>query len=240
MKKYLKKIRNILRGIIYRGEGRYCHICEKSFSKFLSRKGIYARENAICPGCNSLERHRIAWYYLKNRTNIFEDREKLILHIAPEECFEPRLRKYFGKNYLTADLMDSNVDVKMDITNIQFPENSFDVIYCAHVLEHVRDDIKALSEFRRVLKNSGWAILIVPLEGEKTIEAPGVTDPEELFRLFGQRDHVRQYGTDFIDRLRVAGFSVTVTTPNDMFTKDELTRLGMLSHSDDIYFCRKK
>ena len=241
LKHTLKILRNYLRGLIHRGNSRYCFICEKEYSKFLNRGGTFPRENAICPGCNSLERHRIAWHYLKNKTDLFKNKNKTFLHVAPEECFEKKLRKHLGKNYITADLFDPHVDVKMDITNINYPREHFDIIYCAHVLEHVREDKKALKEFYRILKNDGWAILLVPIEGDKTVEAPDdVNDPEELFKLFGQRDHVRQYGTDYIDRLREAGFTVTLTKPKDLFNHAELKKFGLLSGTDDIYYCRKQ
>jgi ubiquinone/menaquinone biosynthesis C-methylase UbiE len=109
---------------------------------------------------------------------------------------------------MTADL-HSPAMVKMDITNIQFPDETFDVVYCSHVLEHVPDDRKAMREFYRVLKSNGWAVLLVPIIVEKTFEDPSIDKPKDRLRLFGQSDHVRKYGRDYVDRLRESGFSVS-------------------------------
>src|SRR6185503_7695510 len=99
---------------------------------------------------------------------------------------------------------------------------SFDVIYCSHVLEHVPDDRLARSQLRRGLKRAGWAVLLVPITAAQTIEDPTVTDPAERERLFGQHDHVRRYGPDYVDRLRDAGFSVSETNASDMFNDSEM------------------
>jgi SAM-dependent methyltransferase len=129
--------------------------------------------------------------------------------------------------------------IKMDITNIDYPDQSFDVIYCSHVLEHVQDDRKAMREFYRVLKTTGWAILLVPITAEKTLEDPSLVGPEERLRVFGQADHVRRYGPDYVDRLREAGFSVQVTKVNDLVQNDEAIRLGLTSAAGEIHFCTK-
>jgi ubiquinone/menaquinone biosynthesis C-methylase UbiE len=128
--------------------------------------------------------------------------------------------------------------VKMDITDIQYPDNSFDVVYCSHVLEHVPDDRKAMRELARVLKPTGWAILAVPIFNEKTFEDPTITSPEERERVFRQSDHVRIYGRDFVDRLRESGFDVTVDRFASGFS-DEMVRKHGLSR-EDIYLCRKR
>ena len=107
--------------------------------------------------------------------------------------FERLLKKQLGSGYLTSDIRHPRAMVKMDITDIQYPDNPFDVIYCSHVLEHVPDDRRALSEFYRILKPTGWAILLVPIIAEKTFEDPSITDPSERLKLFGQADHVRGY-----------------------------------------------
>jgi SAM-dependent methyltransferase len=98
--------------------------------------------------------------------------------------------------------MNPRAMVRMDITDIQYPKDTFDVIYCSHVLEHVVDDRKAMREFHRVLRPDGWALLLVPITVEKTFEDPSVTDPEERLSVFGQEDHVRCYGPDYVERLR--------------------------------------
>ncbi len=102
--------------------------------------------------------------------------------------------------------------VRMDITDIQFPENSFDAIICNHVLEHVIDDYKAMTELHRVLKPGGWAILQVPisLSLDKTYEDFSITTARGREEAFGQDDHVRIYAKDYASRLEQAGFKVNV------------------------------
>ncbi|MDP9159525.1 MAG: methyltransferase domain-containing protein [Acidobacteriota bacterium] len=134
--------------------------------------------------------------------------------------------------------MENNVDVKMDISQIGYPDNTFDIIYCSHVLEHVPDDRKAMAELRRVLKPDGWAIILVPITGECTDEDPRCVHPEERLRRFGQEDHVRCYGLDYIDRLRSAGFSVTCIVPRDFLSPGEIQRMGITEAAGEIYYCR--
>lgn len=159
--------------------------------------------------------------------------------MAPEACLEPRLRECLGDNYLTADLHDPSAMVKMDITDIQFPDESFDAIYCSHVLEHVQDDKRAMREFFRVLKNGGWAILLVPITSEQTIEDPSIVDPKERLRVFGQEDHVRRYGPDYVDRLREAGFKVEITKACELVDDKGIVEMGLTPASGEIYYCTK-
>jgi SAM-dependent methyltransferase len=128
---------------------------------------------------------------------------------------------------------------RMDITDIQYPDESFDVIYCSHILEHVPDDRRAIREFHRVLRQDGWAMLLVPITADRTMEDPSVTDPAERLRLYGQADHVRRYGPDYADRLREAGFDVAITQGSDLLQKDDAVRMGLAATSAQIYDCRK-
>ncbi len=202
LRKSLVRIRNWFRRILYRGQTKFCPVCEKSSRKFLPF-GRPRRQDARCPQCGALERHRLLWLYLKMRTDLFDGRSKKVLHIAPEQCFEPLLRKSLGDGYITADLYNPKAMVKMDITNIDYYKETFDVILCSHVLEHVDDDKKALREFWRVLKHNGRAFIMVPITAEVTFEDPTIVDPKKRFIVFGQEDHVRRYGHDFVDRLNL-------------------------------------
>jgi len=162
-----------------------------------------------------------------------------MLHVAPEIVFEPRFRRVLKEHYLTADLFDPDVDVKMDVMNIEYPNRTFDVIYCSHVLEHVPDDKRAMREFKRVLKDDGYAILLVPITTEKTFEDPAIEDPKERLRLFGQEDHVRRYGPDYKERLTEAGFEVEQIVPGDFLTQEEISNMAITGAAGDIYLCKK-
>ena len=113
------------------------------------------------------------------------------------------------------------------------------LIYCSHVLEYVQDDRKAMREFHRVLKRDGWVILMVPVEADKTFEDPSIVDPSERKKIFGQEDHVRIYGTDFVDRLKEAGFKVKITSAADILDNSDLIRMALTSEKEKIYYCTK-
>ena len=228
-----------LNSIPLRGKGRNCVVCGAQAKRFRSF-GTPSRDEAQCWKCHSLERHRFIWHYLTVETNLLGPREQKFLHVAPESCLRSKLAAAVGSSYLTADLFAEGVDVTMDITDIQFPDQHFDAIYCSHVLEHVQDDHKALAEFFRVLKSGGWAMLLVPITAEITYEDPAIQTPEERLKAFGQEDHVRIYGPDYIDRLRNAGFEVAKISPVDILSKDAITRLGLGEQAGDIFHCRKQ
>lgn len=159
------------------------------------------------------------------------------MHIAPEPIIETLLKTLPNIDYLSGDLMDSRAMEKMDITDIQHPDDSFDLILCSHVLEHVPDDRKAMSEFKRVLKPGGFAMLLVPITTYQTDEDPTVTDPNERLRRFGQDDHVRRYGLDYVDRLRDTGFNVEVIPPVEQFDYEQLLRMGIPVKAPPLFIC---
>jgi len=228
-----------LRAVLYYGEGRFCPVCGKSSRRF-RQFGLVSRKDAQCARCGALERHRLVWLFLTRRTNLFDGKSKKMLHVAPELCFESKLKQRLGDNYLTADLFNPRAMIKMDITNIEYPDQSFDVIYCSDVLEHVQDDRKAMQEFSRTLKCNGWAILLVPIIAEKTFEDSSLCDPEERLKVFGQKDHVRRYSPDYADRLREAGFKVEIIKATDFIQNDEMVQMGLTSSSREIYYCTKQ
>ena len=225
--------------IKFYGRNRYCPICEKTSRRFLDA-GILPRQDAMCPFCCSLERDRLVWIYLKKYTDFFHLQSKQVLHIAPEAIFQSIFKQIFKEKYITADLYRDDVMIKMDITNIPYENNTFGIIYCSHVLEHVPEDIKAMSELYRVLSCSGWAIINVPVSGELTQEDLSIIDPEIREKLYGQEDHVRQYGRDYINRLRSVGFQVKCVTARDILSQGEIEYMGISVASGDIYLCTKK
>ena len=237
LKPLLRATRDVVYRIVYRGSGRWCPVCERPARRF-APFGNPRRAQAMCPHCGALERHRLLALFFEKKTNLYTQPHLRMLHVAPEPCFESRLRARVGAGYLTADLADPDVDVRMDITQIQYPDATFDVIYCSHVLEHVSDDRAALRELLRVLKPDGWALIMVPITGEKTFEDPSVTDPRERERLFGQDNHVRRYGRDFVGRLQETGFDVRVFGVSDVSARTEADLMG-LKDGGEIFLCRR-
>ena len=224
--------------LMYYGQDHYCPVCCSHISKF-STNVVNSRPDARCPVCRCLERHRLDWLFLQSKTDLFDGAPKKMLHIAPETIFESRFKKLNYLEYVTADLTNPRAMYNFDITNIPFPRDSFDVIYCSHVLEHVPDDKKAIRELHRVLRHGGWGLLQVPVTAETTFEDPSVTDPSKRKKLFGQHDHIRRYGPDFKNRLEEGGFKTIVFSASDLIKNEKgYLRLGIQKHRI-IFLCEK-
>lgn len=211
----------------------------KSFSKFLAYGYINQRENVLSPSTLSLERHRLLWLYLKNETEFFSKKLK-VLHFAPEQAFYKRFRKLKNLDYTTTDLNSPLADVPADICDLPFKENEFDFILCNHVLEHIPDDTKAMKELFRILKPGGTAILQIPqdLNRENTFEDNTITDRKERERIFGQYDHVRIYGKDYFDKLRSIGFKVEEVAYTETLSSEQIDRYR-LAKGEVIPVCYK-
>lgn len=225
--------------IFYYGNNVECPIDGRTYRKFLPYGRLESRPNALCPSSLSLERHRLMWLYLQHKTDFFTRQIKL-LHIAPELCFIHLFEKMKNIEYLSADLDSPLAKVKMDVLDIPFEENTFDVVFCNHVMEHVKSDIKAMMEIFRVLKQGGWAIIQSPVYPylEETLEDPGITDPSERERIYGQNDHLRKFGRDYGDRLRKAGFKVTEVDYAKELSEAVQKRYA-LPEDEIIYLCEK-
>ena len=220
----------------YIGNKVECPVCGKHFRKFLPYGYGKAMDNRLCPNCLSLERHRLIWLYLKQRSNIFEDHLK-VLHFAPEQPFLKRFKALKNLDYTTADLDSPIADLHLDVTNIDLPDNQYDVVICNHVLEHVNDVNKAFSEIKRILKPGGWAILMVPINPNvDTWEDPTITDPEERKRNFGQYDHVRQFGRDYAQVLEKAGFTVDADRIYYDLTDEQRERMRLARPGEELIY----
>lgn len=206
---YQPQVRRLARWILpplYAGRKVGCPCCDGRFRRFIPRY----RGDLLCPRCLSLQRHRAFWLFLEERLSHVEGHVD-ILHIAPEEGIASRLRTRASTRYVNADADPHSIaDLTFDITAIPFDDRSFDIVLCSHVLEHVPDDREAMRELFRVLRPASFFYSLHPVSRsqERTIEDITVTDPAERARLFGQHDHFRRYGIDFVDRLREAGFEV--------------------------------
>ncbi len=214
-------------------------IDNKSFRSFLPYGYGAQRPNALSPSTLSLERHRLLWLYLKNDTDFFTEPNK-VLHIAPEQCFLKRFKKLPNLTYTTADLFSPIADVKADICDLPFQDNSFDMVFANHVLEHIEDDNKAMHELFRVLKPGGMGIFQIPqeLERAKTYEDFLITSSEERTKHFGQYDHVRIYGRDYFDRLRNVGFKVEEVNYSEKLAED-LVKKYCLTNGEILPVCFK-
>ena len=194
---------------LYRGNRYHDPINERSYYSFFTYGYRSPRKNVLSPGTLSLERHRLIWLYLKNQTDFFTKKAS-VLHIAPEQCFLSRFKKLNHLKYISTDLSSPIVDIQANIKNLPFEDNSFDIVLCNHVLEHIDDDRQALKEIHRVLRKGGWGIIQVPLDQDRkeTFEDDSITSKKERTQIFGQYDHLRIYGLDYFDLLRSIGFVV--------------------------------
>jgi SAM-dependent methyltransferase len=237
----------------------YCPVCESRVVSFLPMPEFF-RENQrqygfpfanedgetcnetayLCPSCQATDRDRLYALFLNDYLMDLESAGPVQIvefgPSAPLSAFIRRIIKLSGKDirYRTADFLTDNVDDKVDITDLQcYQTNRFDFFICSHVLEHVPDDRKALSELHRILKPGGKAILMVPIilsidEIDEDIE---VMDEAERWRRFGQDDHVRLYSKrGFLERVREAGFKVH-ELGKDFFSEDLFERTGITSQS---------
>jgi len=232
--------------LLYRGDKVVCPICNSKFREFRP-DGL--TKNVICHKCGSFERHRLLWMYLNEKSDLFNVNNKIrLLHFAPEKVFYDAFSTYQNIEYYPCDFTPETyahyakkVKIeKIDITDISFEENYFDIIICSHVLEHISDDTLAMSELYRVLKKGGWSILQVPIDynRETTYEDFSITTAKGRKKAFGQDDHVRIYGRDYKDRLKKVGFVVNVDDFIKSFSQEDLVKYGLLS-SHLIYNCKK-
>ncbi|MEA2374882.1 MAG: hypothetical protein QOD53_1345 [Thermoleophilaceae bacterium] len=227
----------------YAGDEVECPCCGGRFRGFAPRG---ERPGAACPRCGALERHRLLWLWLLEQ-GVLGGGPLDVLHLAPEPSLRRALRGVPGVRWTGADLHPGDPGVaRVDTAALPFADASFDLVLCSHVLEHVEDDARAMRELRRVLRPTGQAVLQQPVDEAlaRTHEDQAIVSPAERLRAFGQEDHVRLYGRDLAERLRDAGFDVTVARYLDRVAEDVVRRHGLRAalpagapRGDDIYDC---
>lgn len=214
----------------------YCPVCG-SHVRQMHAHGRVPRPNARCPVCGSLERHRLDWLFLRDHTGLFDGRPRRFLHFAPEPWLEGLLRAVPNLDYVSTDLSSPRAMTHADIRRLPYRDGAFDAIYCSHVLEHVEDDRRAMSELRRILAPGGFALLQVPITADRTVEDPSVRSPEERERVFGHPGHVRHYGLDYAERLAEAGFRVGAAQAVEVVGAEALPRLS-INAGARVFLCR--
>ena len=228
-------------GLIYAGRGKECPVCGCRRRKFLPYGYVASRENALCPNCLSLERHRLIWLWLEANTDL-TTRPQRMLHIAPEVALMRKFKQIYRSNenlYVTADLESPLATMHFDVQQIPLADEQFDIIICNHLLEHVESDHRALCELYRVMRHGGWGIILSPMDESRaeTFEDDTITDEAERTRIFGQYDHRRIYGRDYADRLHRAGFEVEVIDYAQKLSPEERNRYALTD--EKLYIVRK-
>lgn len=208
--------------VALKGDNFACPLCDGRYRRLLPF-GARLRANAMCPGCQSLERDRLLWLIWQQLWS--QDRlprSGRMLHVAPESALVPHFAAHY--DYLSIDLNGAKAMRAMDVTDLDFPAACFDIVVCNHVLEHIADDRRAMAEIYRVLKPGGWGSLQVPIKGDVTREDLTVTEPRERLKLYGNKDHVRQYGWDFTNRLKDAGFETARLQASELLEAGQIAR----------------
>jgi SAM-dependent methyltransferase len=253
-KKIIIKLSQIYFNIL--GSKVECNICHYKANKFDSDSWhLYC----VCPNCSSGVRQRLLVASLKLIDNFSYDRiirDKNILHFAPEKSLQ-KLIQNTAKAYKSADLLAEGysykkIDYNIDISDMKiFDNESFDCVIACDVLEHVPDHKGAIKEVYRILSPGGYCIFTVPQKDnlKNTFEDISITDKKERERVFGQSDHLRIYGDDFIDLLQDSGFEVTAVNES-FFDKDIverfvlfppiLSRHPLATNYRKIFFGKKK
>lgn len=250
--KIYRKVRTSVQVITHQGDKYVCPYCNYKArdlfiigrtSEVLQEKKIIGgkRSPSGCYKCRSCNRERLVYTYLKEKLDIHASQTiENVLHIAPEPNLTKKLCSINFKNYVCGDLFTEGYSYQshvqnMNVTNIPYPDGTFDLVICNHVLEHVPDDLTAMNELSRVLKSNGKAILQVPISkiSKHTFEDFSITTPEQREIVFGQYDHVRIYGQDYVDRLINSGFNVDRINISKEYPKNGL------DVDEDIFVCTR-
>ena len=238
---WAKRFALLVRGLLFFGTRHRCPCCGWRVRTFVD-EGSFVKKSATgyCPRCNSKARHRRDWLYLRERTDLLTG-TKSVLEVAPWRSLSRCFQRSRNLNFVGVDIKNAGPHVTTlgNLLDLPFADGSFDAVICIHVLEHIPNDAKALSEMFRVLKPGGWALISVPLLlDEPTREDPSITDPAERERLFGEPTHVRYYGTDMKDRLKTAGFDVQMDPASNISSDGR--ELFALRDDENIFHCHKK
>jgi len=210
----------------------------KSLDDHCYQHSIFAGEtfsvsSYSCPKCGSADRERLYALYLNQRLRSSPNNKYHLLDIAPNAALQQRIRSFSTIDYRSCDMFRERVDDVIDIQDMRYESNRFDILICSHVLEHVEDDTRAMSELYRVLRPSGWGIVMVPimLTIAHTLEDPDIKTEADRWKFYGQGDHLRLYAKeDFVAKLQSVGFKVSQLGV-DYFGEEVLDKAGVSRRS---------
>lgn len=237
--RWLTEVYLLVRGLWFKGSRHVCPCCGWSVRAFTMGGGSFRpRPAGYCPRCNSKARHRRVWLYLQERS-LFGSGPTRVLEVAPHHSLARALSARPGIEYVGIDLERGPwVSEVADLTHLPMEEDSFDAVVCVHVLEHVENDVAAMSEIYRVLRPGGWALVNVPLDRRSpTYEDPAITTPDSRRAAFGEATHVRVYGLDLVDRLSSVGFQVEIDH-GEATEPSAVERFGLTS-DESILLCTR-
>lgn len=224
-----ERLRYFHAAIFYRGNNYQCNICEHHFSKFI----ILDNGDRLCPFCGSISRNRLLWRILNTEISL----KGRVLHFSPSRPLFRQLKKLEGIDYISTDFEDEFLaDKKLDITNIDDLDESFDIVICYHVLEHIIEDAKAMRELFRVLKKGGQVIIQTPFKEGDIYEDFSIVSKADRLKHFDQEDHVRIYSVNGLSkRLQRAGFQVNTIVSQE----ENLNNFHGLKIKETVLICSK-
>lgn len=229
-------MRVMARRVRWFGLTHWCPICRSAVRQFLPH-GVVPRPNAVCPVCQSRDRHRLAWLWLTSQTRLGREPVRL-LHIAPEPELARRLTALPAVHYVSGDIVH-RASVRMDVCSMPFGTGSFDLIYCSHVLNMLPEDQPALAELFRVLRPGGQALLQVPVtQPGAGVEVSSTSTAEERRAKLGDAHMYRRYERDALHtRLRKQGFHSVALDWYSSFTSRKQLQLGLID--EPLHVCQK-
>lgn len=243
----LRRARNL------RGKRHKCYVCGKTFGRFLpfreGRQSPFTRllkvvgsdaKNFYCPACSCFDRERHLFMYF-DKLGLWEVvKGGRVLHVAPEAKLAERIAASGPAEYVRGDIAPGPDRVKLDVTALDFPGGHFDLVICNHVLEHVHEDERAVSELFRVLKPGGCAVLQTPFSPvlARSFQDPNIDTDEKRRLYYGQEDHVRVYGQDLFERFRGAGFDLATARHDALFRSWEAAYYGV-NPAEDLLLLRR-
>ncbi len=204
-KSFIKKNEKFLRKLIatfYAGNPYQCNICDFQMSRFITLKNT----DQICPKCGSIGRNRKLWNLIENELS-----DKTVLHFSPSPSVQEKIQASNVGTYITTDYAgEFNATKNLNIEAIDEPDHTYDLIICYHILEHVVNDLQAMSELYRISKPGGKCIIQTPFTEGEIYEDASIQTEEDRLKHFGQEDHVRIYSVKGLrQRLESVGFSTT-------------------------------
>jgi SAM-dependent methyltransferase len=215
--------------LIYKGSAVQCNVCNKKLRKFIQLKN----KELLCPACGSLPRDRRLYELLSSQ---YLMKGAKVLDFSPARCLYRILKSNKDIEYTSTALAgDFMADKNYNITQIEAPIDSYDLIICYHILEHVDDDKKAMQELVRILRPNGTCLIQTPFKQGDIYENHSITSPQERLKHYGQEDHVRIYSADGLRKhLAKVGFEVTIREFND----ESGNNFG-LKNNETILICTK-
>lgn len=227
LRRHERSLRNLI-ALRYRGDRYECNICGFRMSAFVA----LSNGERLCPRCGSLPRTRRLWTLLEGQL-----KGKSVLHFSPPRALRQKIQQREARRYVTTDYEGEFLaDKQLNIEAIEEAAATYDLIICYHVLEHVRQDQKALRELYRILKPGGLCLMQTPFKEGDIYENDQITSKADRLKHFGQEDHLRIYSVSGLKaRAEQVGFDMEIR----YFESEKDNRFGF-KEREQVLFGNKR